>query len=432
MNGIFLFFLCGAILFAAYTGKMKEINDASYEGAKSAVQLAIGLIGVMAFWLGVVKILEVGGLMTSLARAIKPLMIKLFPDVPPEHPALGAIILNITANMLGLGNAATPMGIKAMVELDKLNPFKGVATNPMIMFLAINTSNVTILPLGVISLRAAAGSTDPAGILIPSILATTISTITAIVVATLCARLDSRYRQQYRDAKKTMDFSSSAQDEAASLNDHSKFLVDPKASHKWITFLMAAAFLVLMGYHLYKAPQIFPYIKDTILSYWLIPALILSILGYGIIRGVKVYDTVVDGARQGFEMAVRIIPYLVAILVAINMFRASGAMDLLASLINPLTSRIGLPAEVLPMALVRPLSGSGAFAVLSSIVQPAPDSYNSFLASIMMGSTETTFYVIAVYFGAAGVTQIRYAVVAALLAELVGIIASCLLANLFF
>lgn len=438
INLVFVIFVCGAVLWAAAEGSMKEVSAASFDSAKAAVNLAIGLIGIMAFWLGMVRILEAGGLMFTLARLLKPLMVKLFPDVPEEHPAMGAMILNISANMLGLGNAATPFGVKAMVELDKLNPFKGTATNAMCLFLAINTSSVAILPLGVIGVRAAAGASDPVSIWIPTFLATACSTIVGIVAATFFGRKDKAYRGQVQQK-----FASDPLDTACPdpLEKEKVEPVDVSYKHlcgttgvrqKALAYLLPAMFLGLLIWRIVSAVGrgvLGEFITGELAAFWLMPGLILLIVSYGVGKGVRVYDAVSEGAKQGFEVAVRIIPFLVTILVAIGMFRASGAMGLIADILNPLTGLIGLPADVLPMAIVRPLSGSGAFAIMGELVNNSPDSYEAFVASTMMGSTETTFYVLAVYFGSIGIVRIRYALAASIIADIAGLVSASLLSK---
>ena len=485
INHVFVFLILGAILVAAFSGKMQQITDASFDAAKGAVTLAIGLVGIMALWLGLVRILEAGGLMFSLARAGKPLMARLFPEVPPEHPAMSAMMLNMSANLLGLGNAATPFGIKAMTELNKLNPLKGTATNPMCLFLAINTSSITLLPLGAIGVRAAANASDPAAIFIPTLAATLASTLVAIFTAKLFARMDRSYPALSQNNHK---IESNERDqetaEEPKKTDYTHLLCSPHNFLRFYSRIFMSLFTIAICFKLwgiavqdilnYKDSQallFFAYLISSMLflsllchfastkifslliftslalscfagyftstevskfflqefvSFWLMPMLMLLIIIYGIGRGVKVYEAVTEGAKQGFDIAIRIIPFLVTILVAIAMFRASGAMEFLAGLILPYTAPIGMPPETLPMALVRPLSGSGAFGVMSSIVNDAPDSYQAFVASTMMGSTETTFYVLAVYFGAVGITKIRHALVAALCADFTGIIVSCL------
>ena len=390
---------------------MKEITDASFTAAKSAVNLSIGLIGIMALWLGLMRILEAGGLILSIAKALKPIMSWLFPQIPINHPAMGAMILNISANMLGLGNAATPFGLKAMKELDKLNPIKGTASNAMCLFLAINTSSIALLPLGVIGVRAAAGASSPEAIWIPSTLATLCSTFVAIFAAKFFSTKEQVINKESRN------------EEIEIANDYEKFLKKPNLIEKQFVLISVAS--LVLCFFISKSS-----ISD--LPQWLMPTLMLLIISYGVSRGVKIYEAVTDGAKQGFELAIKIIPFLVVILVAIGMFRASGAMSFAAKILNPITSLIWMPAEVLPMAIVRPLSGTGAFGVMSEIITNAPDSYSSYLASVIMGSTETTFYVLAVYFGSVGITKVRHAVIAAILADITGVVASCFLTKIFY
>ena len=434
INLVFVGFIVIAIIFAAYTNNMEAVTEASFESAKAAVNLSINLIGVMALWLGLVRVLEAGGLMYTLAKYLKPLMVKLFPDVPPTHPAMGAIILNISANMLGLGNAATPFGIKAMVELNKINPLKGTATNAMCLFLAINTSSVTILPLNVIGVRAAALSENPAAIWIPTLIATLCSTFVGVTVALWLGKRSKMSGEAplESDSMVKSDNLAVEADEIVEEADYSHLLYPVGKASKLIAWLFILGFIGSWVYGVIKAGSLTGFFNQDFLSHWLMPALILLIITYGVGRGVKVYEAVTEGAKQGFNIAISVIPFLVAILVAIGMFRASGAMSVIANALNPITTLIKLPAEVLPMALIRPLSGGGAFGIMSGIVEKAPDSYSAFVASTMMGSTETTFYVLAVYFGAVGITRIRHALVAALLADATGLIAACFLSFIFW
>ncbi len=414
-----------ATVTASYTGRMDEVTKASFDAAKSGVMLAIGLIGPMALWLGIMKVAEAGGLMKIIARGVRPVMIRLFPEVPADHPAMSAMIMNMAANALGLGNAATPMGIKAMQELEKLAPEKGTATNAMCLFLAINTSSVTLLPLGVITVRAAAGATSPAAILIPSLIATLCSTCVAIFVAKLMA---DRSPQTIA----TPAVQSPTTQEADAASDHE--LSPPGPIGRTFVWLVILAFIGGIAYQLINNPPttLFAASHMTVVSSWLIPLLISGLLIFGYLRGVKVYETLTDGAKEGFSTAIRIIPFMVAIFVAIGMFRASGAMDILIKIMNPLTSLINMPTEALAMALMRPLSGSGAFGIMSEMVNQGPDSFLSFLVSTMQGSTETTFYVLAVYFGAVGIKRTRHALPAALCADAAGILAAVTVCNLWF
>jgi spore maturation protein SpmA len=438
INIVFVGFIAVAVIFAAYTNNMEAVTKASFELAKTAVGLAIDLIGVMALWLGLVRVLEAGGLMYTIAKYLKPLMIRLFPDVPATHPAMGAIILNISANMLGLGNAATPFGIKAMVELNKINPVKGTATNAMCLFLAINTSSVTILPLNVIGIRAAANSQNPAAIWIPTLIATLCSTLVGVSVASWLGNKSKKKGEA--PESKNLELDDLEIEEVGEVGevgkvveeDYSHLLYPVGTTSKVMAWLFILGFLGSWIYGVYKAGSLGGFFNQDFLSHWLMPALILLIIAYGVGRGVKVYEAVTEGAKQGFGIAISVIPFLVAILVAIGMFRASGAMDIIANVLEPVTSLIQLPAEVLPMALIRPLSGGGAFGIMSELVEKAPDSYSAFVASTMMGSTETTFYVLAVYFGAVGITRIRHALVAALLADATGLVAACFLSSIFY
>ena len=413
---------------------MREITDASFESAKSAVTLSLNLIGIMALWLGLVRVLEAGGLMFSLAKLLRPLMIRLFPDVPPTHPAMGAMILNISANMLGLGNAATPFGIKAMTELNRLNPIKGTATNAMCLFLAINTSSVALFPLGVIGVRAAANASRPADIWLPTTIATFASTLVGVLIATWLGRRDRGYRQASMNALSpdTAEATTSTPSETAIETDFSHLRCQSSKLSTYFAVAVFALFLAAIVVNALRASAFLSFFNADFASFWLLPALMLGIVTYGVSRGVKVYEAVTEGAKQGFDVAIRIIPFLVAILTAIGMFRASGGMELIEHVLAPITGALGMPVETLPMALVRPLSGSGAFGIMSELIQQDPDSYSSFLASTMMGSTETTFYVLAVYFGSVGITKVRHALVAALLADVAGIVVSCLAAAYFW
>ncbi len=424
INGIWFGMIVVSIIVAGYSGKMTELNGSLFESAKSAVTLALGLIGPMAFWLGIMKIAEAGGLMVIVGRALKPIMSRLFPDVPPEHPAMSGIIMNMAANMLGLGNAATPFGIKAMQELEKLSPEKGTASDSMVLFLAINTSSVTLLPLGVITIRASAGCTDPASILIPSLLATIVSTTVAIIAAKLMAK------------RNPLLISASAieRDRVEHIkHEESNPLTPPEKPILGILAIGGFAFAVTTGIIRFTESWGSNGFRETMTAgtEWLIPTILMLFLGFGYFRGVKLYETVTEGAKEGFNTAIRIIPFMVAIFVAIGMIRASGTLDILNTILATPLSWLGMPAEALSMALIRPLSGSGAFAVMSEIVTNNPNSFLADLVCVMQGSTETTFYVLAVYFGAAAVTRTRHALPVALLADVAGLSAALLFSRLF-
>ncbi len=425
---------------------MAALGQGMMDQAGASVTLAIGLIGVMALFLGLMKVAEAGGLLVIIARTIRPLMTRLFPDVPPDHPAMGAMILNFSANVLGLGNAATPFGIRAMQELDKLNPIKGTASNAMVLFLAINTSSITILPTGVIALRAAAGSVDPAAIVPTTLFATICSTTVAIIAAKFYQRLSPLHAATAPAGDGAADGSGdgppftpaptppaeidgaagqAAQADQSGLSGTWKG-ADSGAYPTWVSVVVLSAIVAMVPITIFWGRALSP---------WIIPGLMMGMLGFGFARGVAVYESFVDGAREGFNVAVRIIPYLVAILVAVAMLRSSGALELFISVVGPVTGKVGLPAEALPMALLRPLSGSGAYAILASIISdPAtgPDSYVGFLVSTLQGSTETTFYVLAVYFGAVQVKRFRHGLAAGLTADAAGIAGAVVICLLLF
>ena len=396
---------------------MKNVTNEAIGKAGVAVKIALGLIGIMALWLGVMKVAEDAGLIAKLANMIKPITKKLFPEIPSDHPAIGAMLMNISANMLGLGNAATPFGLKAMDELDKLNPEKGTATNAMVTFLAINTAGLTLIPATAIAVRAAQGSADPAIIIGTSIFGASCATVTGIVAAKL----------------------------------FEKFPITKEEFGNWFSenWKLPAAILLIILFFLIGSvtgflnviASVFSFInleilKDVIqiLSTVAIPFLILFFIGYGAIKRVKVYEQFVEGAKDGFNIAIKIIPYLVAMLVAIGIFRAGGALDnLLIPVMRIVTDLIGMPPEALPMALIRPLSGSGSLGVMAETMSVyGPDSFIGVLVSTFFGSTETTFYVLAVYFGAVSIRKTRHAVVVGLLADVAGILGALFIVKLMF
>jgi spore maturation protein SpmA len=437
MNWIWFGLIVGSVVSAAFSGRMADVTAASIDSAKAAVTLAIGLIGVMAFWLGMMRIVQAGGFLHTLARWLRPLMVRLFPEVPADHPAMSAMIMNMASNMLGLGNAATPFGIKAMLELDRLNPHPGTATNAMVLFLAINTSNVALAPLGVIALRASLGSDDAAGIWLPTLLATSFSTLVGILAAKLLQRLPMFAVQ---DARAESEPTSQHAEQA----EHPEHVEPPNASALGTEqptsapgcavavlslIVIGLGFVFTLGDGLVAGAALGSLLRNDVSS-WLLPVLIVVMLGYGVAKRVAVYDAMIEGAKEGFQIAIRIIPFLVAIIVAAGMFRASGLLDALISVTDPVLSAWGFPAEALPMAILRPLSGSGAYAIMAEIMQAeGPDSLVGYLVSTLQGSTETTFYVLAVYFGAIGVTRVRHALAAGLTADVAGVVGAVVAVN---
>jgi len=396
---------------------LKKITNESIKIAGVAVEIAIGLIGIMAMWLGVMKIAEEAGLIKNIAKFIRPLTKKIFPEVPPNHPAIGSMVMNISANMLGLGNAATPFGLKAMEELDSLNPNKGTATNSMITFLAINTAGLTLIPATAIAIRAASGSTNPTIIIGTTIFAAFCATLTGLLTANLFHIIF--------DKKK-------------------KFNSIIKEHLRGILISIFLLISIVLFFILFPASFLDALVKNGIfnifkkivemISIIAIPSLIVIFVGYGALKKIKVYEQFVEGAKEGFNIAIRIIPYLVAMLVAIAIFRAGGAMDnWLIPLLRIFTDLIGMPAEALPMALMRPLSGSGSLGIMAEIMSVyGPDSFIGILVSTFYGSTETTFYVLSVYFGAVNIKNTRYALPVGLLADIAGILAALFIVSLLY
>jgi spore maturation protein SpmA len=433
LNWIWLALILASVVYGGLTGRMQAVSDAVFESARGAVDLVIGLVGVMVFFLGLMRVARDGGLLRAVARGLAPLMRRLFPDVPADHPAMGAMVMNFATNILGLGNAATPFGLKAMVELDRLNPRPGVATDAMAMFLAINASSITLMPpTGTIAVRAAAGSADPFAVWIPTLIATTCSTLAAVAaIYALRARERALPESPPGAVAQRAERAGPAVDET--------LLEGPARPAGPVRRLVVAGVLVALAvgiaFHAADLSLDAPpaEVAKTLLKAWLFPLLIAALLLVGFAGRVPVYESMVAGAREGLDMAIRILPFLVAILVAVAMFRASGALDLLVRGLDPLTSLVGFPAEALPMALLRPLSGSGAFGVMAEIVKTqGPDSFVGNLVCTLQGTTETTFYVLTLYFGAAGVRNMRYTLAACLVADVAGLVAATAACHLFF
>jgi spore maturation protein SpmA len=396
--------------------KIKNITNAALEYAGTAVTIALGLIGIMALWLGIMKIAEEAGLIAIIASLLKPVTKRLFPEVPPDHPAMGSMIMNISANMLGLNNAATPFGLKAMEELDKLNPAKGTATNSMCTFLAINTAGMTLIPATAIAVRAAAGSSEPAVIIGTTLFASFCATVAGIISAKTFEKFPVKKGQ----------FTGWIRD-----NSRSIFLLI-LAALAVIIFIYSGAGKIASSTLSFISPALFKNIVE-IFSTVAIPLLIILFVGYGAFKKVQVYEKFVEGAKEGFNIAVKIIPYLVAMLVAIGIFRAGGAMNWLVYILHPVTDFIGMPAEAIPMALMRPLSGSGSLGVMAeSFSVHGPDSFLGILTSTLYGSSETTFYVLAVYFGSVNIRKIRHALPAGLIADIAGVLAAVFIVRLLF
>jgi len=426
LNRIFVFLVLASLLLASWSGRMDLLNDAILQSAKDAVGIALGLIGAMALFLGLMRVVELAGLMRQIARVLAPITRRLFPDVPEDHPAMSAMIMNVSCNFLGLGNAATPFGIKAMEELDRLNTEKGTATNAMVLFLAINTAGFAILPTSAIAIRASLDSGDPTGILFPTWVASGCAMIAGITAAWIFSKLPV-----YRATRPPAETA-----ETGEVDEKSE--QPPAPIRRWAAVVAISVGLIYLAFairHIVThagTTARFDLFRE-ILSYWMLPPIVTGCVAYGWVRGVRVYDALVEGAREGFQTAVRIIPYLVAILVAVGMFRAAGGIAILVEGLSGVTALIGMPAEALPMALLRPLTGSGAQAVMAEVMNThGPDSLIGYMVSTFQGSTETTFYVLAVYFGAIGVKRTRHTLPACLIADVCGILAAVWIVNLLF
>lgn len=440
MNWIFFGLIATSVLTASLNGSMPQVTDATTASAKAALELALGLVGQMTLWLGLVGIIREAGMLTVLARVLRPVMTRLFPEVPADHPAMGSMLLNIAANMLGQGNAATPFGLKAMKELDSLNPRKGVATNAMATFLAINTTGIAVLPLTTIAVRASLGSKDAAGIIAPTLFATFTATVVAVVAARVLqgARWWAPERYEVQNlVPRTTSPDPAALDKSALDKAEAVAAIAHRMNPARLTAALTIGCVVLcaLGRHLYVSLQSSSGLQvlRSVLSGWPIPLIILLVVLVGLARGVKLYETFIASAKESFQTAISVIPFLVGMLVAIGMFRASGAMDALVGVLAPVVTPLGFPAEALPMAFIRPLSGSGATGVMSELMKThGPDSFLGYLVSVMNGGTETTFYVLALYFGVVQVKVLRHALPACVAADLASPAAALFICRLFF
>ena len=374
--------------------------DSTFASSKTAFEISLGLTGVLSLWLGIMKIGERGGVVNVLARLLSPVFTRLFPDIPKGHPVTGAIFMNIAANILGLDNAATPLGLKAMEQLQTLNPNKETATNPMIMFLVLNTSGLTLIPISIMVYRAQLGAAQPTDVFIPILLATFFSTVAGIIITSIYQRINL-------------------------LNRTMLLTLGGMA-------LVVGA--IIWGFGQLDKDQM--NIVSTSVANILLMTIIVAFVLAGMKHRINVYDAFVEGAKEGFTTAVRIIPYLVAILVAIGLFRASGAMDMLINGVATLVKALGGNSDfvgALPTALMKPLSGSGARGMMvDAMTTYGADSFVGRLSCIFQGSTDTTFYILAVYFGSVGIRNMRHAVPCGLLADLAGVIAAIGIAYLFF
>lgn len=387
-------------LFAGNYGIWSEIMNASFDAAKNAFDISLGLTGVLALWLGLMKVGERAGLVAAFARLMSPLFSRLFPGIPKGHPALGSMFMNISANMLGLDNAATPLGLKAMQEMQELNPKKDTATDAMLMFLILNASGLTLIPIGVMTYRAQMGAANPSDIFLPILLSTFMATFVALVAVCIRQRI----------------------------NIFDKVLIGWGAG-----FVMAIGGLM---YFLSQLSQEEVARISSVFSNALLFTIIVAFVGVGLYKRINVYESFIEGAKDGFKTAITIIPYLVAILVGIAVFRASGAMDFVVDGVRYVVAACGLDTsfvEALPTALMKPLSGSGSRGLMVDCMATyGVDSFVAKVAASIQGSTDTTFYILAVYFGSVGIRKTRYAVGYALLADVIGTISGIVMAYFFF
>ncbi len=434
LNYIWLALVLGAVLLGGATGQFQEVTTAAFEACKTAVMtIALPLAGVMALWLGVMRLAEKSGLMHAIARGLRPIMTRIFPEVPAEHPAMGSMIMNMAANMLGLANAATPLGLRAMQDLEKLNPRPGTATNAMCTFLALNTSSVQLIPASAVAILAAAGSVQPTAIIGTALVATLCSTIVGLVSVKTLEKLSFYKLPPVTPAEEA----AKQQEEAAAPEPITAPAPEPLGWRaRLLITIFGIFFLVLLwrtagaGYDGDRG-WFASYVEA--ISLLAIPFLLSFFPLYAALRRVPVYEEFVEGAKEGIQVALRIIPFLVAILAAVGMFRAAGGIDLLSQALNPVFQKTGFPSELLPLVFMRPLSGSGTMGIFTELVAShGPDSLIARMAGTIMGSTETTFYVVAVYFGSVAIRRTRHAVPAGLLADLAGVIASVIVCRLVF
>lgn len=388
------------LIFLGDTEVFPAMMNSTFDSSKTAFEISLGLTGVLSLWLGIMKIGERGGVVNVLARILTPVFSKLFPDIPKGHPVTGSIFMNIAANMLGLDNAATPLGLKAMEQLQTLNPKKDTATNPMIMFLVLNTSGLTLIPISIMVYRAQLGAVQPTDVFIPILLATFFSTLAGIVVTSVYQRINLFNRVMMLT----------------------------------LGGMIAAVALIIYGFGQLDKDQM--NVVSTSVANILLMTIIVGFILAGVRKKINVYDAFIEGAKDGFSTAVRIIPYLVAILVAIGVFRASGAMDMLIDGIGWGIQACGGNTDfigALPTALMKPLSGSGARGMMVDAMSTyGADSFVGRLSCIFQGSTDTTFYILAVYFGSVSVKYTRHAVACGLLADLAGVIAAITICYMFF
>ena len=453
LNWIWLAMLVLAVLVGGLTGRLPELTKGAFETAEQAVmRIALPLVGIMAIWLGIMRLAERAGLVRQIAQVLRPVLRRLFPEVPPDHPAMGAMVMNMAANMLGLGNAATPLGLRAMQHLERLNPHPGTATNAMCTFLAINTASIQLVPTTAIALLAVAGAKNPTAIVVTGFLASCCAACSGVLAAKVLERLPL-----FRLPGGATEVSSRPAREAESATESADQEPSPREFTKvqrwllrgfiglfgWMLVMLAFpdAAAALLGPARFTPPLIPPEMagKGPLIrllfgvSILAVPFLLSFFPLYAALRGVRVYEQFTEGAKEAFGVAQRIVPFLVAMLVAVRMLREAGVIDLLTRTLTPVLSAIHFPAELLPLVLMRPLSGSATQGLFVELIgRLGPDTLVSRMAGTIYGSTETTFYVLAVYFGSVAVRQTRHAVAAGLIADTVAVVASVTICALVF
>jgi spore maturation protein SpmA len=475
LNYVWCFLLVTGIIAGTLFGRLEAMMNKMFETCQSVVMdMALPLAGIMMLWLGILRVMEKCGLMEIVARMLSPILGWIFPDVPRNHPAMGAITMNIASNMLGLGNSSTPLGLKAMQHLQELNPHKQTASNAMCMFLAINTAGLAIIPMGSIQYLSAGGVSNPHEIIAPAFIATFISTLAGVVSAKMLQGLPA-----YRVVPDTAPSEDLPEGEVSKVSE-SSFLMTPL--RKVLVGIAVAGFALACLFQYAPEKLISQEARKELLNkvgiqkmldeaaakskvaterkeelkkvstpaenknelpWWrkalsaisvlAIPSVLMIVVLWALARGVSVYEEMVEGAKEGFGVALRIMPFLVVMLVGLSLFRESGALTLLQYMLSPVLSMIGMPVELFPLAVMRPLSGSGSAALLNEVIlNPASTDFLKYTAAVLYGSTETTFYVIAVYFGCVSIRRTRHAIAAGLIADVAGLGAGLALGWLLF
>lgn len=465
LNSLWLALVLISVLLGGFAGRLEAVTNGAFTAARDAVMtVALPMAGLMGLWLGFLRLAELSGIVEALARVLHPILRRLFPEVPEGHPAMGSMVLNMAANMLGLGNAATPFGLRAMRDLETLNPHPGTATNAMCTFLAINTSSIQLVPATAIAILAAQGSAQPTAVLAPALLASATAAVAGISAVKFLQRLPI-FKAPALSSSPPQSSLENAPVSAASPPEPAPaaFVPSPLSTKgRLCLVLLAAAFFILAACMLFPEPFeelaqavqstlttlpgfTFPHAPEAlryqsalpralgVLSLLTVPFMLAFFALFAALRGVKVYEEFVTGAKEGWQVSMRIIPYLLAILVGVRMFREAGAVEIIAQMLSPILKPLGIETDLLPLILVRPLSGSATTGLFTELVTRfGADSLIARTAAAIYGSTETTFYVLAVYFGSVAIQRGRHALAAGLIADATGALASILICRWLF